>query len=188
MSNGLIENPIFPTISFDGYRGGFLAAQHFYDNGYLSCGVIKGSDEKAEARNRVHGFRDFIGQQNMSLDWQHDGDFTFESGLQAFDSYQASPRKPRAIFGCNDVMCHGFMEAATEFGYTFPGDIAVIGFDDLPICSRHKPAISSISTPYEKLGRSTLSTIINMITQSANQDGMGMLSLLPVTLSQRTSS
>lgn len=187
VSNGLIENPVFPTISFDGYSGGFLAANHFFNKGYSSCGLIRGPVEKAEARNRSHGFQDFISQHNnMNLNWEFYGDFSFESGLEAFSSFQEAVNKPRAIFSCNDAMCHAFMEAATQAGYIFPDDIAIVGFDDLPICQRHKPTISSISTPYQKLGRSTIKAIIENIGKMVEQESL--LSLLPVNLVNRESS
>jgi len=187
ISNGLIENPVFTTITFDGYSGGFLAGEHFKQKGYTHCGVIRGPFEKAESRYRANGFRDYILQTtNMKVLWDFHGDFSFESGLNAFDSFRQLENKPRAIFACNDVMCHGFMEAALMNDYTFPDDIAIIGYDDLPICRRHRPTISSIHTSYKKLGTVTVQTLREIISDPKQQKGV--LSLVPVELRIRNSS
>src|SRR5699024_97244 len=133
VSNGLIESPVFSTLTFDSYSGGHLAAEHFKQKAYTTCGVIKGPIQKVEARYRYNGFADYVKQQqNRRINWEFQGDFSFETGIKAFEAYKNTAQKPRAIFSCNDAMSHGFMEAATKEGYTFPGDIAIIGFDDLP--------------------------------------------------------
>ncbi len=187
VSNGLIENPVFSTVTFDGYSGGFLAAEHFKKRGYRNCGIIRGPFEKAEARYRSNGFRDHIQQEkNLELVWDFHGDFTFQSGKTAFQDFDSLERKPRAIFASNDAMCHSFMEEALMNGYKFPDDIAIMGYDDLPICKRHRPTISSIHTNYQKLGEVTMEKLKELLSNA--QQPKGVLSLVPVTLEKRQSS
>lgn len=187
VSNGLIETPVFSTVSFDGYSGGYLVAEHFCRKSYHRCGIIRGPLSKAEARYRANGFNDYIAQTpEMEMVWQYHGDFTFESGTRAFNSFSDLQNKPEAIFACNDSMCHAFMEAALQRGYSFPDDIAIVGYDDLPICTRHRPKISSIHTDYDKLGKVTMGRL-REIASKPEQD-RGVLSLVPVTLKSRESS
>lgn len=187
VSNGLIENPIFTTVTFDGYSGGYLAAEHFKNKGYKSCGIIRGTFDKIEARYRSNGFRDYIFQASeMELSWDYQGDFTFESGRKAFNDFQKQENKPRAIFASNDAMCHAFIEEALMHDYEVPGDIAVVGYDDLPICERHRPTISSIHTSYEKLGEVTMEKLKELLSKPKQEKGV--LSLVPVTLKARNSS
>lgn len=187
VSNGLIENPVLTTVTFDGYSGGFLAAEHFKKQGYRSCGIIRGAFEAVDSRFRSNGFRDYIFQApDMELSWDYHGDFTFESGREAFRDFQKQEHKPRAIFASNDAMCHAFMEEALMHGYDVPGDIAVVGYDDLPICERHRPSISSIFTDYRKLGEITMEKLKELLS-NPNQEKR-MLSLVPVTLKKRESS
>lgn len=187
ISNAAIENPVLTTVIFDGYSGGFLAAEHFKKQGYKSCGIIRGAFDAVEARFRSNGFRDYVFQaSDMELSWDYQGDFTFESGKAAFRDFQRQQSKPRAIFACNDAMCHAFMEEALMYGYDVPGDIAFVGYDDLPICERHRPTISSIFTDYQKLGEVTMEKLKELLS-NPNQDKR-MLSMVPVTLAQRESS
>lgn len=187
LSNGLIESPVFTTVSFDSYSGGYRAAEHFHEKGYEACGIIQGPFQKAEARYRSNGFRDYILQTScMNIGWEYNGDFTYEGGTSAFHNYLEAQTKPRAIFACNDAMCHGFMEEALLQGYQFPGDIAITGFDDLPICQRHRPTISSVHTDYKQLGCITMEKMREIITNPNQTDGV--LSLVPVSLIVRNSS
>lgn len=187
VSNGLIENPVLTTVTFDGYSGGFLAAEHFKKQEYHSCGIIRGAFDAVDSRFRSNGFRDYIFQApEMELSWDYHGDFTFESGKEAFKDFQKLEHKPRAIFASNDAMCHAFMEEALMHGYDVPGDIAVVGYDDLPICERHRPSISSIFTNYQKLGEITMEKLKELLS-NPNQEKR-MLSLVPVTLNKRESS
>lgn len=187
VSNGLIENPVFSTVTFDGYSGGFLAAEHFKKQGYRSCGIIRGAFDAVESRYRSNGFRDYIFQEaNMELNWDYHGDFSFESGKDAFKEFQQLENKPRAVFASNDAMCHAFMEEALMHNYDVPEDIAVIGYDDLPICERHRPSISSIHTDYKKLGEVTMEKLKELLSNPKQEKGV--LSLVPVTLTKRESS
>lgn len=187
ISNGLIENPVVSTVTFDGYSGGFLAGEHFHKQGYKRCGIIRGPLEKTEARYRANGYRDYISQtEDIELSWSCDGDYTFESGVKAFKEFEKLDEKPRAIFASNDDMGHAFLEEALDHGYKVPEDLALVSYDDLPICERHRPAISSIHTDYKKLG---LVTIEKMKEVLANPDQQqGVLSLVPVHLNVRQST
>lgn len=187
ISNALIENPVISTVTFDNYSGGYLAGEHFQKQGYKRCGVIKGPFEKTEARYRSNGFRDYILQApNMELCWEHQGDFTFKSGTEAFESFLKKDNKPRAIFAGNDEMGHAFLERALEYGLRVPDDLALISYDDLPICVRHRPTISSVHTNYEKLGIVTMEKMKELLTNPEQQHGV--LSLVPVSLQVRESS
>lgn len=187
ISNALIEDPVFPTITFDSYSGGHLAALHFQQRGYKTVGIIEGPVERSEARFRSNGFKDFISQNpEMNLLWNYPGDFTFETGVEAFHAFEAAGQKPQAIFACNDAMANGFMEAAKQKRYQFPADIALIGYDDLPVCRHNQPTISSIHTDYEALGMATMKA---MRERLSNTDlNTNMVSFVPVSVVNRESS
>lgn len=187
VSNALIENPVLPTVTFDGYSGGYLAAEHLHERGYKYCGVLKGPMEKPEARFRFNGFRDYITQtRDMELVWTYDGDFSFKSGQKAFEAFHKTAARPRALFASNDNMGHAFLEEAISQHYHIPDDVALIGYDDMPICRRHQPTISSVNTDYEKLGMVTMEKVKEVINNPEQRQGV--LSLVPVTVEARASS
>lgn len=187
ISNALIEDPVFPTITFDSNSGGHLAAKHFEERGYKTAGIIEGPVARSEARFRSNGFKDFINRsQTMKLLWKFSGDFTFEAGVNAFKSFEKLRHKPEAIFACNDSMANGFMEAAKQKRYSFPEDIALIGYDDLPVCRHNQPTISSIHTDYEELGMATMKALRERVSNTDLKSNL--VSFVPVSVSARESS
>lgn len=187
VSNEILDNPIFETVGFNNYSGGQLVAQHFEDQGYTTCGIIHGPSDKNVSRQRAHGFIDYVTyHDDMELIWEFEGDFSFESGTRAFDDFNSLDNPPRAVFSGNDNMCQGFMQQALVEQLSFPDDIAIVGFDDLPICSRHRPKISSVHTHYEHLGTVSIQKMKTLLGNT-NHPGR-MLNLVPTTLMVRESS
>ena len=90
ISNGVIENPILPTITFDGYSGGFIAAECFDQRNMQKVGIVKGPSGKAESSFRANGFKDYCMHHNLEVVWEVQGDFTFDSGYKSFEFFQHS--------------------------------------------------------------------------------------------------
>lgn len=180
-------HPVLDTITFDSYGGGYLVAQHFYNRGYRQVGIINGPFNRNESLLRRNGFNDFISQNpDMHLVWSYDGNFNFEDGEKAFDNFHEQAIKPRAVFATNDEMCLGFLKRAFENGYSIPSDVAIAGYDDLPVCKYVHPTITSIHTDYKALGKKAFKILHDKI--NSNDNHTGMQSIIPVSLSIRESS
>jgi DNA-binding LacI/PurR family transcriptional regulator len=188
ISNALIESPVIPTITFDGYGGGHIAAEHFLRQGYKTLGIVKGPVHKAETRFRYMGYIDYCqaNHSQVALTWEYLGDFSFQSGMDAFADWRKHPNRPRAVFLSNDLMATGFMEAARVENIRIPEDLAILGYDDLPMCVHSHPEISSIRTDFTALGLTTLRTLKSMILRP--EQPVGVQSLIPASLNIRASS
>ncbi|MCG8373616.1 MAG: LacI family transcriptional regulator [Balneolales bacterium] len=187
ISVATVLNPVLDTITFDSYRGGYLVAKHFFEQGYKDVGIILGTTVRNESLLRKSGFGDFVQHHSdMKLIWQVEGDYTIESGRAMYDEYKKLTHKPRAIFVSNDYMCLGFMERAREDGINIPNDLALASFDDLPICEFHYPTITSVRTNYENLAKSAIDLIQEKFEKPAEHHGQ--LRIVPVQLSVRDSS
>ena len=182
-----IQNPIIDTITFDSYGGGYLIAQHFHKKGYHNVGIVNGPFDRQESLLRKNGFQDYISKHSdMNLVWSYNGDFEYMDGFSAFSKYLGSTEKPRAIFCANDVMCVGLLSKATEYGIDVPGELALAGFDNLPLCNYVYPAITSINTDYTLLGRKALGVLKSILNGDERQTGTQ--SLIPVSISKRDST
>ena len=180
-------NPVLDTITFDSYRGGYLVAEHFYKKNYKKVGIITGPVNKNESLLRKNGFLDFLAQKpDMSLIWQYEGDYSLGDGKCAFKAFHSAEEKPQAIFSSNDYMCLGFLKEANKYGIKIPHDVAIAGYDDLPICKYVHPTVTSVHTDYEMLARKAFS-ILNEKLESPNSH-TGILSVIPVSLTIRQSS
>lgn len=184
-----IANPVMDTVAFDNYRGGYLVANHFEEMGYRKLGIIQGPVKQSEAMLRKNGFIDYIhASDTLELTWQHNGDYSFQHGKDAYDAFRELDDKPEAIFCSNDGMTLGFMHNAIRDGIHIPNDVAVAGFDDLPTCELYTPTITSVRTPYDLLGKKTIELITERLENPNETLHSGYTSLVPVSLSVRESS
>lgn len=190
ISNAHIESPVVPTITFDGYGAGYVAVEHFIERGYRTVGLVKGPENKPETSFRNAGFRDACARyaDQIGLVWEHQGDFGYRSGCDAFASWLRLPTadRPRAVFLSNDLMANAFLETARISGIRIPQDVAILGYDDLPMSRHSHPDISSIRTDFSVLARTTLRTLKERILHP--EVPVGIQSLIPVSLVKRSST
>ncbi|HKK45261.1 MAG TPA: LacI family DNA-binding transcriptional regulator [Balneolaceae bacterium] len=182
-----INHPVLDTVTFDAYRGASLVAKHFVDQGYGSVGMIEGPVDKPEARFRKNGFIDTVTHESdVDCIWTFPGDYTLDSGIKAFKEFEKLDHKPRAVFAANDATALGFMETARSHGYHFPDDIALAGYDNLPMCEYHFPNITSVNTNYTKLAEIALDSLMDRLFNPVSHQGL--VSMVPVDLVIRHSS
>lgn len=184
-----LANPVLDTVTFDHYRGGYLVARHFEERGFRKVGMILGPVHQSEAMLRKNGFLDYVqSSEQMTLEWQCHGDFSFQSGRSAYDEYKSQSDRPEAIFCSNDSMALGFMHGALRDSVHVPGEVALAGFDDLPVTTLYTPTITSVHTPYELLGKKTLELIFNRLEKRTDEHHIGYTNLVPVSLNVREST
>ena len=181
------KNPKIDTVCFDSYRGGYMLAKHFEEQGYKKFGFISGPSNRADALFRNNGFLNHIHENDdLELVWSFEGDFRSSSGKAAFAEYKNTGLKDVAVFGGNDYSCFGFMKAAIESGYKIPDDFIIAGYDNLSFCETFTPELTSIATDFHELGKKSIRIIENMVAE--NSDSFGNISMIPVKIKIRTSS
>jgi DNA-binding LacI/PurR family transcriptional regulator len=80
------------------------------------------------------------------------GDFSQQSGYEAARRILSRKNRPTAIFSCNDMMAIGCIEYARDAGMTVPGDLAVVGADDIALGSYFKPRLTTLRQPMFDIG------------------------------------
>ena len=181
------KNPKIDTVCFDSYRGGYMMAKHFEEQGYKKFGYISGPIRRADALFRKNGFLNHVHESNgLELVWSYEGDFSTNAGISAFAEFKKTGLKDIAVFGGNDYSCFGFMKAAIESGYKIPDDFIIGGYDNLSFCENFTPELTSVVTDFHELGKKAIRTIENLVTD--NMDTVGQISMIPVRIKIRNSS
>jgi len=181
------KNPKIDTICFDSYRGGYMVAKHFEEQGYKKFGFISGPPNRADALFRNNGFLNHIHENDdLKLVWSFEGDYTSTLGKAAFAEYKNTGLKDIAIFGGNDYSCFGFMKAAIESGYKIPDDFIIAGYDNLTFCKTFTPELTSIKTDFHELGKKSIRIVENMVEEK--MDSVGQISMIPVKIRIRNST
>ncbi len=95
----------------------------------------------------------------------YEGMFTQSHGYQGARALLTQPGPPTAIFASNDEIALGVMEAARECGLHLPGDLSIIGFDDIPLAQRVHPQLTTVRQPLEEIGRQATLLLLHYIAQ-----------------------
>lgn len=151
------------SVTVDDYMGGFIAAEHLISQGHKRIGVI--ATDAISCLERIRGYKAALQkagikpiQELISIGGSkiNDAEMTARILLDIAN-------RPTAIFGCNDLMAIGVMQAAKKRGISIPDELSVIGFDNTELCSIVTPELSSVSMPVNELGRKVMDVIINRI-------------------------
>jgi LacI family transcriptional regulator len=174
------------TITFNNYKGGYLAAKYLYELGHQSFGIISGDETIFEASQRKNGFMDYLKSNGLQCNWEFKGNYSIESGNMAFQDFQNRKLSNIGIFGVNDYMCFGFMKLALLSGVKIPEKLSIIGFDNTPFCDNSIPELSSVATNFVELGKRALSSIEKSFIDYNSDDFF--TNLVPVEIINRGSA
>jgi DNA-binding LacI/PurR family transcriptional regulator len=153
-------------VHADDYRGAFEAVTHLLELGHRRIGIVSGPSNFMYAVNeRWRGTNSALAAYNLDLDdcLVGYGDFTLESGYQIATQLLAAETRPTAIFAQNDRMAVGVMRRARELGLNIPGDLSLVGFDDVPLSQLAEPALTTVRQPGYELGVTAAQKLIELI-------------------------
>ena len=169
--NGWIDGAGHASLSIDSFAGARMMVAHLVDRGFRRIAHISGPKDNSDAQERLRGFREAVGDLLGDRDpIVLPGDFSEEAGYEAGRVLAADPKRADAVFAGNDMMAVGCMSALAEAGLSVPDDIAVAGFDDVPIARYVTPALTTMRVHIADLGAQALETLVETI---ANPDAAG---------------
>jgi len=152
----------------DNFRGAYLVVQHLIEHGHRRIAVIMGPEDNFDARERHKGYQAALTEKDIPFDGElaFKGDFQKRSGYFGMKRILSLDDPPTAVFAANDDMAIGAMEAAKEAKKAIPEDIAIVGFDDIPISRYVSPRLTTVHMPiYEMVSRAT-ERVINRIEEA----------------------
>ena len=162
------------SISVDNYGGGITAIEHLIDQGCSTIAHISGPSSNFEAQERRRGFLEGAHRRGLASEpWMFEGDFTEESGYRGAKAFlhicaQTGEPMPQGIFVANDMMAVGCLLALREAGKSVPGDVALVGFDDIPIARFASPPLTTLRVGVFDLGRRGLELLVDAMEREGH--------------------
>lgn len=145
-------------------RGGARAAtEHLIAIGRRRIGTITGQLDTSAGADRLRGFQEATAVAGLDNSWVEHGDFTERSGARAADRLLDAHPELDALFAASDNMAAGAVRTLKARGRSVPGDVAVVGFDDLPIARHTDPPLTSVNQPIQALGREMTKMLIGLM-------------------------
>ncbi len=153
------------VVNIDNQYGGHLATRHLINKGHRHIGLITGLSLWQPARRRTEGYRQALEEAGIAFDSAliEGGDWKFNGGECAAQKLLERSPHVTAIFAQNDYMAIGAIRAIRACGRRVPEDVAVLGYDDVPVAAYYDPPLSTISQPMQEVGQTAAQLLIDLI-------------------------
>lgn len=143
-----------PSISIDNQGGSQAMVEHLVSLGHRRIAFIRGPERNADAWERLQGYRTAMKRADLhDASLELPGDFTEDGGYAAAVRALNLDPPPSALFAANDAMAVGALSAARDRGLTVPDELAVVGFDDIPIARFVAPPLTTVGVEIAQFGR-----------------------------------
>lgn len=164
------EDDHIPFVGADQEAGGYMAAQHLLEAGYSRVGIVTGEEGNLVGEARKKGFVRALEEQDVPLDLEHQFQIKVgakrddhKSGYEVGQAFCKLKNPPQAMFIYNDLSALGFMEAISESKLSVPKDVAIIGFDDIPMGRASSVPLTTIHQPTDKIAKLAVENLIGRI-------------------------
>ncbi|TKT69320.1 LacI family DNA-binding transcriptional regulator [Aquamicrobium sp. LC103] len=180
----MIEGSGFPHVQIDNAAAAGQAVRHLVELGHRRIAHIAGPLPEAMSVRRLEGYRGAMAKAGLSIPegYEQRGDYLLRTGQELCRRLFELPQPPTAIFVANDEMAFGVIHELRRLGRDVPGDVSVVGFDDLYLSEAFYPPLTTISQPRAEIGREAMTALLDMLSGG---DGPAEPLILPTTLKLR---
>jgi DNA-binding LacI/PurR family transcriptional regulator len=160
-----------PVVAVDQFAGAASATRLLLELGHATVWHIAGPSDFLEAQQRVAGWRATLEAAGAAVPEPLVGDWSPRSGYE-LGRRLAENRDVRAVFVANDQMALGFLRALHERGRAIPGDVSVIGFDDIPEAQYFIPPLTTVRQDFSGMGAMSMRLLLDMMEGGEPPSGM----------------
>jgi DNA-binding LacI/PurR family transcriptional regulator len=153
------------SIRVDNRHGGCLATQHLCQLGHRRIAYIAGPADHSDDVERLAGYRQALSDAETAVNGALviPGTGQVDGGQRALPTLLAQEDRPTAAVCYNDMTAIGLMRAARMNNLSVPGDLSVVGFDDIPFASLTHPALTTIAQPKRKMGQQAVQMALELM-------------------------
>jgi DNA-binding LacI/PurR family transcriptional regulator len=164
-----------------------MAVEHLIRQGHDRVATITGPLDMTSGEDRLAGYRQALEAHRLPVDDDLivEGDFTEASAMAAARRLLAL--SVTAIFAASDVMAVGALKALREAGARVPQDVALVGFDDVPLAAAVEPALTTVRQPIEQMGSMAANLLLNLLENPPDEQAPAHRIVLPGKLVVRGS-
>ncbi|MGY3919389.1 LacI family DNA-binding transcriptional regulator [Aeromonas eucrenophila] len=144
-----------PYVGIDNQGAAAAAVRYLLSRGHSRIALIGADPAYLYARQREAGVRQALAEAGLTLaeEWNiRVTSFSFLAGAEAAQQLLRCPQRPTAIFAVADALAIGLMHSLQEAGLRIPDDIAIMGFDDIPLAAQLNPPLTTMAQPMDELG------------------------------------
>ncbi|WP_374454202.1 LacI family DNA-binding transcriptional regulator [Nocardioides sp.] len=160
------EDDKFCSVAVDDVLGGRLAVEHLVERGHTRVAFIGGPDSIGQVRDRLEGARRAWADAGLPADQLTvvpTSALTVVEGRSAGERVMglAARRRPTAAFCANDLLALGLLQQLSTAGLSVPGDMAIVGYDDIDYAGAAAVPLTSVRQPRQELGRRAAELVLD---------------------------
>ena len=158
------------TVSCDNFAAGRAVAELFVNLGRRRIAYVAGRSDTSTNADRERGFTQRLGELGMALHARAGGqEYSYEHGYAA--TLELAATRPDAIFYANDITAFGGMDALRqELGQRVPEDVAVVGFDDIPMAAWPSYGLTTVRQPVQAMIEATVACLAANMVRSCDAE------------------
>ncbi|HEY3267943.1 MAG TPA: LacI family DNA-binding transcriptional regulator [Armatimonadota bacterium] len=167
--NNNVPIPGVDVVTCNNGAGAWEMTRHLAKLGHTRIGFIAGPVRLLDAHDRLDGYRQALVEACLCDDDEliANGNFNEKDGREAMRRLLSLDRRPTAVFAANDESAIGAMQVLKREGMRVPDDMAVVGFDDIPLAQYIDPALTTVHQPFYRLGETAAELLIARIRGEA---------------------
>jgi DNA-binding LacI/PurR family transcriptional regulator len=152
-------------VVVDNFHGALEAMEHLLSLGYRRIGFINGVPGLQASQDRLRGYQVALQEHGITPNPELIvvGNFQDSGGYRATQKLLSLEPRVEAVFAASDMMAFGAIRAIRERGLEVPQDIAVVGFDDIPVATYFEPPLTTVRQPMEKMGAVAFRLLLQQI-------------------------
>ena len=172
-------HPHTDLVTADNLKGGYEATKHLIELGHERIGFIGVSLTQGARLRRFQGYLEALAEHALAVDEklivggsasdQMPGYSTEEMGYDGMTKLLERRKRPTAVFARNDFTAMGALNAIKRAGLRIPEDIALIGYDDIPLASHTSPTLTTVRQPTREQGRVAAELLLRRIEGDREQ-------------------
>ncbi|MET4541481.1 DNA-binding LacI/PurR family transcriptional regulator [Arthrobacter bambusae] len=150
-------------VAADDYEGARDVLRYLHDGGRQRIATIAGPADTSGGTRRLEAYRDHQGADIDEALIAH-GDYSRDSGAKAMRELLGRTKAIDAVFAANDLMALGAMDVLRDAGLTTPGDVAVVGFDDIKASQEAAPPLTTVRQPFDRISEEMVRLLLDVIS------------------------
>lgn len=153
------------TVTVDNRHGGRLATDHLVQLGHRRIAYITAPADHSSDADRMAGYREALIAAGIEVDASLivAGNGRADGGERAMATLMTTKARPTAVFCYNDMTAVGLIYMARQVGLAVPGDLSVVGFDDIPFARYCVPPLTTIAQPKVEMGQLAMKMALSLM-------------------------
>ena len=163
--NRFSDDRLDPFVGSDDVSGGRLATEHLIELGHVRIGHLSGQPTVSTGVLRKRGYLAALAEAGLAAgpELQAESGFTEQGGVQATERLLSAADPPTAVFAVTDAAAVGVYGYARRKGIRIPRDLAIVGYNDIPLAGRLLPGLTTVHVPIHEFGSAAVKLLLDQI-------------------------